>query len=120
MDFLIKFTFKKTREFIRVIAIFILVTILVGCATASSLYSPILTVVRAPNVSDQVEYLVTSPSRASLCLGVIKSNGNGFASFDTLIANAKKKSAKIGADYILYENSGVENSVIYSPGSSSY
>jgi len=70
--------------------------------------------------SNQVEYLARQPQRAALRIGKISSSGNGFASFDDVIKKTKKEAAKLGGDFILLEDSGVDTSMVYSPGYSSY
>jgi hypothetical protein len=68
----------------------------------------------------EVEFLTQQPSRVALRVGVISSNGNGYSGFNDLIIDAKKKAAKIGGDFILAENSGIDTQTVYSPGYSSY
>lgn len=93
----------------------------VGCASVQSSFTPevIMTLDRKENYKE-VEFLPQKPSRVALRIGVISSNGNGFAGFDDLIVEAKKKAARIGGDFILVENSGVDTQTVYNPGYSSY
>ena len=51
---------------------------------------------------------------------IISTTGNGYAGFDHLVVEAKKKAAKIGGDFILLEDSGISTQTVYTPGHSSY
>ncbi len=94
---------------------------LVGCASVSSSFVPEVPVVSQQKASlEEVEFLTRPPSRVALRIGVISTGGNGFADFDDLIKEAKKKAAKIGGDFILVQNSGIESDTYYSPGYTTY
>jgi hypothetical protein len=75
---------------------------------------------KAKTEYEKVEFLNQKPSRVALRIGLVSTNGNGYSDFDDLIEKAKKEAAKIGGDFILAENSGVEENTVYLPGQSSY
>lgn len=94
---------------------------LTGCAAVNSRFTKELHIETSPKIdSNQVEYLACKPQRAALRIGKISSSGNGFANFDDIIKKTKKEAAKLGGDFILAEDSGVDTSIVYSPGYSSY
>lgn len=93
---------------------------LVSCAVTQSSYIPEIKLDIRPKALNCVEYLSQKPRRASLRIGSINVSGNGFSKNEDLVEDAKKQAAKIGGDFILVENAGVESKTVYSPGYSSY
>src|ERR1700722_12156212 len=101
--------------------LFLPLLLLVACASVRSSYIPEVQIVTQPKKEQHsVEYLAQKPSRASLRIGLISTDGNGFANFDDLLKEAKKNAANLGGDFILAEKSGVESKTFYSPGYSTY
>jgi hypothetical protein len=95
---------------------------LTSCAIVNASFTPEAYVINSEPKEDynSVEYLAHKPQRAALRIGVISTNGNGFADFNDLIKKTKKKAAKLGGDFILAEKSGVDSQTVYSPGYSTY
>lgn len=91
-----------------------------GCAVARSTYYPHTSLATNKKSENQVEYYAQKPQKNAIRTGAMSVNGNGFSSWDTVIKEAKRKAAEIGADYILLENSGVETQTITTPGYSNY
>lgn len=56
--------------------------------------------------SDQVLFFFTNSKHPCARLGIIHSFGNGYASFDDCVEAAKRKAAKVGADFIVLIDSG--------------
>lgn len=77
-------------------------------------------VTQAQREPHSVELFTQKPQKSALRIGKISTNGNGFADFDDLIKEAKEKAAKLGGDFILAENSGIDKETIFSPGYSTY
>jgi hypothetical protein len=94
---------------------------LVSCASVRSSFQPEFVLEReGKDEHDRVEFFSHAPSRVALRIGLITSNGNGYADFDNLIKDAQKKAAKMGGDFILPEDSGVDKSTVWISGTSTY
>lgn len=94
--------------------------ILTGCSVATTNYEPVNKLQIPPKEVTFVEYLTYKPKKSSIGLGLISVNGNGFASHENLIVEAKKKAAELGGDYILREDVGTETNTVYNPGYTTY
>jgi len=94
--------------------------ILSGCAVMHSTYVPINKIETTRNNIESVEYLVILPKRASVKLGLLAIDGNGFAQHDDIIREAKIEAAKLGGDFILQEKAGTETRTISNPGYTTY
>ncbi len=108
------------RTFTKVSLATIFLSILTSCCVVHTDYMAVNKVVTVPKEMESVEFLMIKPKRSAICLGCVSVNGNGFSSHDNLIKEAKKKSAELGGDFILYENSGTETKTVYNPGYSNY
>ncbi len=111
---------KQIRHFLVPLLTVAAACLFCGCALTSTSYTPQLVLELSPKETNSVQFFTTCPTVPSLKLGVVTVNGNGYANSDDLIKAAKKKAAKLGGDFILTENAGVDKSTVYIPGSSSY
>ncbi len=69
---------------------------------------------------NQICYFSKKPEKTAWKIGTISVDGNGCADFEDLLVEAKERAAKLGGDFILKEDSGVEMSTRYTPASSSF
>lgn len=94
---------------------------LASCAKVDSLFTPDLVIQTTPKQDhEKIEFFAQKPSREALRIGKLTTNGNGQAGFNDLIEEAKKEAAKLGGDFVLCENSGVETNTTYVAGHTSY
>lgn len=93
---------------------------LCSCSVTRVQYAPIQKIIITEKLPNSVELLHFKPQKAALCIGLIRTDGNGFASHDDGVSEAKKKAGLLGADFILVEKSGTETSTYYNPGYSTY
>lgn len=54
----------------------------------------------------QVRFFFIPSTHPCIRLGIIRSYGNGYATFDDCINAAKRKAAEVGADFIVQSDSG--------------
>ncbi len=95
--------------------------LLVSCAQVSSSYHNEVVLCKEPKEKHtRVEFFPQMPSRVAYRIGTVASIGNGYANFEDLITDAKKKAAKMGGEFLIPVLSGVEKSNLYVPGSTSY
>ena len=98
-----------------------LIAFCAGCSSVRSNYWPQTSLVFPPKRSaNEVEVLITPPSRAVFDIGHIGLGGNMRASYDDLIKEARKKAAEKGADVILIVKATSEKQNISLPGYSSF
>lgn len=92
-----------------------------ACARVDSMFIPDIVINTTPKTDyEKVEVFTQQPSRNALRIGKISTDGNGSADFEDLIEKAKKEAAKLGGDFILCENSGVETNTTYIAGHTSF
>lgn len=109
------------KKIVQSLIAFFPLVVLASCASVRSSFIQDAPIITQPKEDlYEVEYLYRRPEKASLRIGLITTNGNGFASFDDLIKEARIQAAELGGDFILAENSGVETQTSYSPGYSTY
>jgi hypothetical protein len=71
--------------------------LLVSCAQVSSSYHNEVVLCKEPKKKHtRVEFFPQMPSRVAYRIGTVTSIGNGYANFEHLITDAKKKAAKMG------------------------
>jgi membrane-associated protease RseP (regulator of RpoE activity) len=102
-----------------IICILMLFTLFSCAITKSSIVSLNNIEMSEKEISD-VEFYAIKPTKKAIALGRISVNGNGYSSLDDIVQEAKKQAAKLGADFILEEKSGIETKTIFNPGYSSY
>ncbi|MBU6446913.1 MAG: hypothetical protein KGQ49_05905, partial [Verrucomicrobia bacterium] len=106
---------------IRIFLFSLICVTFVSCALVDSSFRSEIVFTKEPkNEYTEVEFLTRQPSRVALRIGSISSSGNGYADFDDLVIDAKKKAARIGGDFIIQEDAGIDKSTVWIPGSSTY
>ena len=91
-----------------------------SCSVTTASYVPLHKIMAEQKEPESVELLPFKPSRLALCVGLISTSGDCFASQDDAVKEAKKKAAALGADFIVRENSGTETLTHVDPGYSKY
>lgn len=89
-----------------------------GCAScSSSIYSNFARDVDIIlSASEECNFYFRKPSKAAKKFGKIKVVGDAGATQEDLINKARKMARREGADFILFEESGVSQSTIHVPG----
>ena len=106
---------------IKFLALILTIQLLVAsCSATRSSFTAISKIETTPKPTEAVQYCEQMPNKAAIQLGIIRVNGNGFTNFDGIIAEAKKKAAELGGDFILLTQSGVETSTTVTPGYTTY
>lgn len=95
-------------------------TLLFSCANTTCTYFPDYVISKPKKTTEQIAFYRTPPNLASVKIGTIAIDGNGFANNDDLIISAKEKAAEQSGDYILVEDAGVNTQTIYNPGHTNY
>lgn len=100
--------------------LFALIAIALSSCITKTEFRRIHDIETSQKLPENVELLFCKPRRDIVCIGLIGTNGNGYASYEDGVRAAKKRAAIAGADFILLEESGVETSQHFNPGYSTY
>ena len=115
---------NRLQKWIKHMKSLCLISSLIICVSCTSVSS---TFVRETNIAtiekidpNTVEIFTQKPQRAALCIGKISTRGNGSAGTNDLMKEAKEKAAKLGGDFLLTEDYGVDSETVHSPAYTSF
>lgn len=91
-----------------------------SCAVTTVESVPVHKIVTKKKTPDFVELLLLKPKRKAICIGLIGTSGNGFASHEDSVQEARKKAALLGADFIMKVDAGTDTTTHVNPGYSTY